>query len=70
MKCLGCGKPVLESAAEMLTPIAAHRTILGTMASPWTGWLLMRSLETLHLRMNRQAENARKVAEFHKIQGR
>jgi methionine-gamma-lyase len=34
------------------------------MAGPWTGWLLMRSLETLKLRMEKQASNARKVAEF------
>jgi methionine-gamma-lyase len=40
------------------------RTIMGTMADPWTGWLLMRSLETLQVRMQRQAENARAVAEF------
>jgi len=40
------------------------RTILGTMADPWTGWLLMRSLETLKLRMTSQMKNARYVAEF------
>ncbi|MBT8215123.1 MAG: cystathionine gamma-synthase family protein [Acidimicrobiia bacterium] len=51
-------------SAEMLQPVAVHRTIFGTMSSPWSGWLLMRSLETLQLRMTRQAENARKVAEF------
>ena len=40
------------------------RTHLGTHAGPWTGWLLMRSLETLSLRMHREAENATKVAEY------
>ena len=34
------------------------------MADPWTGWLLMRSLETLHMRMTRQTETAGKVARF------
>jgi methionine-gamma-lyase len=34
------------------------------MASPNTGWLLMRSLETLKVRMDTQAFNANKVAEF------
>jgi len=34
------------------------------MAGPWTGWLLMRSLETLKVRMEQQAENAKHVAEF------
>ncbi len=50
--------------AEHLRPIAATRTYLGTMADPWTGWLLMRSLETLHLRMTRQTDTAGKVARF------
>jgi methionine-gamma-lyase len=40
------------------------RTFLGNMAGPWTGWLLMRSLETLKVRMTQQAENAEKVADF------
>ena len=40
------------------------RTFLGNMAGPWTGWLLMRSLETLKVRMTQQAENAIKVADF------
>jgi methionine-gamma-lyase len=47
-----------------MAPIAAMRTFLGTMASPWTGWLMMRSLETLSLRMKRQTETAARVAEF------
>lgn len=40
------------------------RTFLGNMAGPWTGWLLLRSLETLHLRMERQAASAAQVAAF------
>jgi methionine-gamma-lyase len=44
--------------------VAGMRTILGTMADPWTGWLLMRSLETLKLRMTSQMKNARYIAEF------
>lgn len=51
-------------SADHLRPIAATRTYLGTMADPWTGWLLMRSLETLHMRMTRQTETAGKVARF------
>jgi methionine-gamma-lyase len=47
-----------------LDPIRGMRTILGTMCDPQTGWLLMRSLETLKLRMTASAEGARKVAEF------
>jgi methionine-gamma-lyase len=47
---------------EVLEPIAAMRTFLGTMADPQTGWMLMRSLETLKLRFTAQTENARAVA--------
>ena len=47
-----------------LDPIRGMRTILGTMCDPHTGWLLMRSLETLKLRMTAAAEGARKVADF------
>jgi methionine-gamma-lyase len=48
----------------MLEPIRGMRTILGTMCDPHTGWLLMRSLETLKLRMTAAAEGAHKVAAF------
>ena len=40
------------------------RTYLGSAAGPWTGWLLMRSLETLKPRMETQAHNAAQVAAF------
>ncbi|HEY5651525.1 MAG TPA: cystathionine gamma-synthase family protein [Acidimicrobiia bacterium] len=54
---------VIGSEAHV-RPIAATRTYMGTMADPWTGWLLMRSLETLHMRMTRQGATAAKVARF------
>ncbi len=34
------------------------------MASAWTGWLLLRSLETLKIRMTEQAQNAARVADY------
>jgi methionine-gamma-lyase len=49
---------------ELLAPVRTLRTFLGTMAGPWTGWLVMRSLETLKLRMTCQMKNARYVADF------
>ncbi len=49
---------------EVVSPIRGMRTILGTMSDPHTGWLLMRSLETLKLRMTSAMKNARYVAEF------
>lgn len=54
---------VLGDRARM-GAVAGMRTILGTMADPMTGWLLMRSLETLKLRMTSQMKNARYIAEF------
>src|SRR3954452_11932441 len=49
-----------SGAAAVLEPIRGMRTILGTMCDPYTGWLLMRSLETLKLRMTAAAGGARK----------
>jgi methionine-gamma-lyase len=53
----------LGSLADV-SRIRAARTFFGTMAGPWTGWLLLRSLETLKLRMTCQMKNARYVADF------
>jgi methionine-gamma-lyase len=51
-------------SSDLITRIRTLRTFLGNMAGPWTGWLLMRSLETLKPRMEIQAKNAVKVAKF------
>ncbi|HYD52378.1 MAG TPA: cystathionine gamma-synthase family protein [Gemmatimonadaceae bacterium] len=51
-------------AEEFVKRIKAMRTFLGTMASPWTAWLLLRSLETLKMRMTACMKNARYVADF------
>lgn len=47
---------------ELIHRVKVLRTFLGNMAGPMTGWLLMRSLETLKVRMERQAANAQEVA--------
>lgn len=49
---------------EVILRVKTLRTFLGNMAAPHTGWLLMRSLETLKVRMEQQALNGEKVAEF------
>jgi methionine-gamma-lyase len=49
-------------SSELMKRVKALRTFLGNMAGPWTGWLLMRSLETLKIRMEQQAANASRVA--------
>lgn len=48
----------------LLSRVKALRTFLGNMAGPNTGWLLLRSLETLKARMDIQSKNADKVAEY------
>jgi methionine-gamma-lyase len=49
---------------RLVAPVRALRTFMGSMADPWTCWLLLRSLETLQLRMARQLESARLIAGF------
>jgi methionine-gamma-lyase len=51
-------------SAEVIQRVKTLRTFLGNMAGPWTSWLLMRSLETLKVRMEQQADNAQKVAGY------
>lgn len=67
-KFLGGHSDLIAGAAigrrEIMAPVRALRTFMGTMAGSWTGWLLLRSLETLKMRMTAQMKNARYVAEF------
>lgn len=49
---------------EIIKQIKKSRTFLGTMMDPHTSWLLMRSLETLKIRMEAAALNAEKVAHY------
>lgn len=50
--------------ADVMKSIRGMRTFLGNMPGAWTAWLLLRSLETLQMRMERQALNAEKVAMY------
>jgi methionine-gamma-lyase len=50
--------------ASWIGQVAVFRTILGTMTDPHTAWLLLRSLETLKLRMDAAELGARKVAAY------
>ena len=49
---------------DVINRVKILRTFLGNMAAPHTGWLLMRSLETLKIRMEQQASNAEQVANY------
>jgi methionine-gamma-lyase len=48
----------------LMDQVRTLRTFMGTNSSPWTGWLILRSLETLKLRMTAQMKNARYVADY------
>jgi methionine-gamma-lyase len=52
------------SNAELMVRVKTLRTFLGNMVSPHTAWLMLRSLETLKIRMEQQCLNAQKVAYF------
>ncbi|MCA1199717.1 cystathionine gamma-synthase family protein [Sphingomonas sp. R647] len=54
---------VLGSKAHINT-IRMMRNTIGTICDPNTAWMLLRSLETLELRMSRAGENAVKVCEY------
>jgi methionine-gamma-lyase len=49
---------------ELIARVLESRTFLGTASGPWTGWLILRSLETLKMRMTSQMKNARYVSDF------
>ncbi len=49
---------------ELINRVKQLRSVFGSMSDPWTTWLLMRSLETLKMRMETATANATVVAEF------
>jgi methionine-gamma-lyase len=48
----------------MVAPVRALRSSLGTQLDPNTSWMIMRSMETLALRMRASADNAGRVAGY------
>jgi len=53
---------VATGSGRVMDRVLESRTILGTSTTPFNGWLLLRSLETVSIRMRRQAKTARKLA--------
>ncbi len=49
---------------EWMDPVRALRNTMGGIVDPNTAWMLLRSLETVELRMQRAGENAAKVCAF------
>ena len=54
----------VSGAKRWLDPIRSLRNVMGTILDPNTAWMLLRSLETLEIRMQRATENAVKVCDF------
>lgn len=48
----------------VIAPLRLLRTTLGSHLDPYTSWLMLRSMETVHLRVERAMDNARRIAEF------
>lgn len=48
----------------LVAPLRLLRTTLGSHLDPYTSWLMLRSMETVHLRSERAMGSARRVAEF------
>jgi methionine-gamma-lyase len=51
-------------AKATVMPVRMLRSALGTQLDPNTAWMIMRSMETLALRMRQAANNAERVATF------
>ena len=49
---------------KWMDPVRSLRNTMGGIADPNTAWMLLRSLETVELRMSRAGENAAKVCAF------
>ena len=54
----------LAGAKRWMDPIRSLRNTMGTILDPYTSWMLLRSLETVELRMTRAGENAARVCEY------
>ncbi|HVL79530.1 MAG TPA: PLP-dependent transferase, partial [Sphingomicrobium sp.] len=54
----------LTGRQGLIDQVRMMRNTIGTICDPNTAWMLLRSLETLELRMQRAGENAARVCEF------
>ena len=54
----------VSGAAGPVHTLKQLRTLLGSQLDAHTSWMVLRSLETMHLRTERAGQNARAIAEF------
>ncbi len=54
----------ISGAKAWMDPVRSLRNTMGGICDPNTAWMLLRSLETLEIRMQRATENAIRVCDF------
>jgi cystathionine gamma-synthase/methionine-gamma-lyase len=54
----------VSGSKALIAGFKRQRTFFGSHLDPYSAWLLLRSFETLHLRTERAADNAARVAAF------
>ena len=54
----------IAGAKKWMDPVRMLRNTMGGICDPNTAWMLLRSLETVELRMQRAGENAAKVCDY------
>jgi len=54
----------LVGRKDLINQVRSMRNTIGTICDPNTAWMLLRSLETLELRMDKAGQNAAKVCAF------
>ncbi|KHF38480.1 cystathionine gamma-synthase family protein [Halalkalibacter okhensis] len=58
------GGVVCGNDSELVEAIYHYREINGATMDPWAAYLILRGMKTLHLRVERQQENAMKLAKY------
>jgi cystathionine beta-lyase/cystathionine gamma-synthase len=58
------GGAIVSASDELHEKIDYIRNATGTIMSPQVAWLTLQGVKTLSVRMDRQSENAQKIAEF------
>ncbi|MCC6924250.1 aminotransferase class I/II-fold pyridoxal phosphate-dependent enzyme [Novosphingobium sp.] len=54
----------ISGRRDLVEPLKLQRLVWGSHLDPYTAWLVLRSLETVHLRTERAMDNAKVVAEW------
>jgi len=58
------GGALVASDADLGDELAYHQNAMGSISGPFDGWLVLRGLRTLAVRMDRHCDNAERVVEL------